>query len=140
MATIADREVDNWVESFAMLPLVKFYPGIVAKATNLPLKDVFNRLLFLANDNVLILSWEIICPNYDCVRTITTIDEKEFTLNSSANCNVCGEVEISEENIFPSFRIDPCYKEYIKKKYQTTPKNLLKKFNQQIRNEHLYQI
>ncbi|CEP67906.1 Uncharacterized [Moorella glycerini] len=120
MATVWD--VDEWVRSISSLPIVSFYPTAVAKATGLPLTDVFNRLLYLVNDGKLRLLWEIRCPNYDCVRTLEIVDDPKKIIGKSIYCTSCGEEieEISSDNIFPAFQISPEYKARVIKKKRLT--------------------
>ncbi|MEH7046826.1 hypothetical protein V7055_25940 [Bacillus thuringiensis] len=105
--------IDKWVERKVNSFIKYFYPTIVAKETELPLNEVFERLLFLVKDKKLILNWEIRCP--DCNYTITTLDEFPTSIPSEIFCEFCQEdVELSLDYIFPVFKIDPKYKKHVK--------------------------
>lgn len=116
------RDVDDWVDVAAGLPIETFYPSAVAKATGIPLPAVFERLLFLARDERIILRYQVRCPSYDCVRTIETLDRFPDNVPLMGKCDVCGEeFEVRFDMIFPVFGFTPEYRERIrsKKKLQT---------------------
>ncbi|MFM9278039.1 hypothetical protein [Paenibacillus jiagnxiensis] len=108
-------EIDDWVEIAATLPIKRFYPSAVAKATGIPLDQVFNRLLHLVKGEALILLYEIRCPEYDCVRTVGTIENLN-TVDYLGHCGIHGSFELSPDSIFPVFEFNPIYKERIRAK------------------------
>ncbi|NMM52050.1 hypothetical protein [Paenibacillus aquistagni] len=111
MATVWD--IDEWVDNAASLPIKSFYPTAVARATNLPLNVVFDRLLYLAEGKKINLLYEIRCPEYECTRVVKCIDK--FTdIEFSQTCSIHGKFEISSDTVFPIFQFDQEFKERAK--------------------------
>jgi hypothetical protein len=110
MATIWD--VDDWVDEMSALPFRSFYPTAVAKDTGLPLQTVFERLIHLTQDGKLQLQWEIRCPNYECLRNIEVVEDPSSFIGKIIKCKTCGEeLEIIPDIVFPSFKVNPEYRE-----------------------------
>lgn len=113
MANLFD--VDDWVENAASLPVKRFYPSAVASATGLPLSKVFQRLLYLVQGDILVLLYEIRCPEYECMRTVKTLADLPES-DISVVCSIHGEFECPPNMIFPVFEFNPEYKVQIKSK------------------------
>lgn len=109
------RAVDRWVDQICRQHVNKFYPTAVSKATDLPLNQVFLRLLRLVDDEVLRIQWEIRCPNYVCMRTVETLTAPSDMFGTWMLCEYCGnEFEVTPEVIFPVFYVDSGYRDYIR--------------------------
>lgn len=106
--------VNTWVQDVAETPVSKFYPTAVAKATDLPLDEVFSHLLSLVDNGTLSMKWQVICPR--CFTTLETYDrfpDFEHTLY----CNCGNQIEeVSIDMVFPIFEFNNDYKKYIKEK------------------------
>jgi hypothetical protein len=118
------RLVDRYIDAICLQAARRyFYPTIVQKAVQLPLQDVFTRLLQLVNEDVLILQWELRCPNYDCADSVEIFDEPPMA-GQCATCNYGHEFKVDASVIFPILKIHPEYREFIrqeaKKKDQTS--------------------
>lgn len=112
------RDVDDWVDQAATLPIESFYPSAVSQYTGIPITEVFERLVYLAEDKQLKLRFEIRCPSYECARTADTVDViPDFNAGDQlAKCTVCGEFELTPNLIFPVFEFDPSYRARMKSK------------------------
>lgn len=111
--------IDKWVEECALKPIVAFSPTAVQKDINMSIEEIFIRLLQLVEDERLRIRWRIVCPN--CFRQIEIIENKNF-VPRFVNCWECGEIEVTEEMLYPLFVVDPKYKKEILSQ-KKTPKS-----------------
>lgn len=106
------RQVDKWVEHRALGLTKAFYPTALLNDIELPLPEIFERLVELSIEGILILKWEIRCPI--CHRTLETITD--FTeLSRYYECDCGGEIEVKPEMLFPIFEIPQKYKDFVRK-------------------------
>lgn len=125
MAAWVDRKaVEDVVEQIAACRIInRFYPTIIAKRSGISLDKTFRYLLEFVQQEMLILKWEIRCPEYSCartVKTVVTIPPDETVID----CD-CGEtVEVTIDNVFPVFEIAADYRtSCIAEKTQLVKKN-----------------
>ena len=120
-------DIDKFLMSLSLSRVDRFYPTALSKYLNISPSEAFNFLLERSGPNdQLTLRWEIRCP--DCSRTINTIDNPKAL---EIDC-ICGiESEISPTEIYPVFKINSDYKDYIrqenekkKNKLQLIPRTL----------------
>ncbi|MGA3677835.1 hypothetical protein [Lysinibacillus agricola] len=106
------ERIDEFLEALSLNRVDRFYPSALSKYLNVTPGEAFNLLLERAgNEDQLILLWEIRCS--ECYRTIEVSKEP---MHEEYDC-MCGEeVEISQNNLFPVFKINPIFKDYLKKK------------------------
>ncbi|QEL80536.1 hypothetical protein DN407_18655 [Bacillus sp. JAS24-2] len=111
MASVWD--VDSWVDRKVNSFIKSFYPTVVARELELPLSDVFERLLHLVKGGKLNIKWEVRCP--DCSYTIMTLDEFPMSIPSTVFCTRCqDDIDLLAEQIFPIFEFNPDYRQYIR--------------------------
>lgn len=114
-------KVDRWVDRKALGMIRGFYPTALLTEVDYPLHVVFERLLELVNDGKLHLKWEIRCPNYECHRTLDTVDTFPQT-EITYEC-LCGrEVDLSPDVIFPVFEITQEYRKDVRESRQEVVK------------------
>lgn len=107
-------DVDYWVEEAALLPIAKFYPSAVTAGTEVPVQDVFHKLLTFVEENRLFIRWQIRCQSYDCVRTIAEVDDVQEPVGSVVRC-LCGEeYEISSDMLFPVFGFEQDFRDKVR--------------------------
>lgn len=109
--------VDDWVLQLRGSPVERFYPTAAAKATGLPVEDVFRQLLGLVSIGWLSLGYELRCP--ECASAIETAWVKDPTslYGKTLSCDFCGvqDIEIASEHIFPVFYINADWRSDAKK-------------------------
>lgn len=109
-------DIDDWVEQAALLPIMKFYPSVVAADTGISVQDVFRRLLAFVEDGRLYIRWEIRCQSYGCARTIKEVDDVKEPIGSLVRC-ICGEeYEIGPDILFPVFGFQNRYRQRTRQK------------------------
>lgn len=115
-------DVDEWVEGRVNTAIKSFYPTIVAKDTELPLRFVFERLLEMSEDEKLVLKWEVRCP--ECHETIDYCDV--FPIIQDGTTIFCErdqeDFELEIENIYPVFEFSPDYREFLRDRENRTQK------------------
>ncbi len=99
-------DVQDWVYSLRTLPILRFYPTAAAKATSIPLAQVWKELNKLVHVGWLTLLYEVRCPN--CATTVRLVATNDPTsLYDDTACTLCGcDFEVTWECIFPTFQIN----------------------------------
>ena len=104
------KAVEKVVSEIAACPMIKkFYPTIIAKRAHVPLEISFRYLLDFVKQGMLTIKWEVRCIEYDCARTVITMDNIPAD-GSYEDCPCGDEVEINTDNLFPVFLIMPEYR------------------------------
>ncbi|GMA59753.1 hypothetical protein NZD89_09415 [Alicyclobacillus fastidiosus] len=138
--------VDQCINDMCLqAPRSRFYPTAIQKRVQLPLEDVFVRLVTLSQENVLVLRWELRCPCYDCVETVETFDKIPDTLGYDTECAFGHEFKVDFNVIFPVLRINPDYQKYMasqlkKNKTDKAPKPTVTTVGKDVSLEELLQI
>lgn len=110
-------KIDMWIDECAMKPIRAFSPSAINKDLNIDVATIFERLLKLTEDDKLILSWRIICP--DCFRQIG-IYENQNIIPRYVECMECGERETTKDMIYPLFSIKDDYKKELMSQKKTS--------------------
>jgi ribosomal protein S27E len=123
-------QVDQWVDACAYLPIKAFLPTAVQKDTGINLEIIFRRLIELVHDDKLELYFRVVCPN--CFRELDVVTYKD-EISKYIDCPICGEIEISDDVIFPMFAVNKRYKELLtqKKTIQNGSKNIFARAHKQ---------
>ncbi|MEC1599885.1 hypothetical protein P9D60_20815 [Bacillus spizizenii] len=120
-----EKLIEEAVDNLAYSKVKRFYPTYICKVTKIPLENTFSYLLDLVEKGILILMWEIRCPDYNCNSVVHRINEINIYSNKYIQCKNCEEeILVAEDNVFPVFEIDEEYRKYIRDKKKR--KNLLK--------------
>lgn len=111
-------DVDNRVEQMAAGLFDRFYPSAISRMVGISEQQAFDRLVFLAEDDKLLLELEAVCPN--CDHTVQTFSSSE-KIPDGLRCDRCGEVfTVNEDTINPVFVIPASYRESVKKNHLST--------------------
>ncbi|MDF2610057.1 MAG: hypothetical protein K0R92_1531 [Lachnospiraceae bacterium] len=109
-------QIKDYIEYLARKSRVNyFYPQTISRKLYIPIDLIVIELSKLVNDGVIELRYEIRCS--DDLNIIDTLDNYDDLFNKKVHCEICGdEIEISYNNIYPVYYINPTYKDYVKKK------------------------
>ncbi|MDW0355034.1 hypothetical protein [Bacillus velezensis] len=120
-----EKLIEEAIDNLAYSRVKRFYPTYICKVTGIPLENTFTYLLSLVEKGILILKWEIRCPDYDCNSIVARVDELSQYINKCIECRGCEEeIFVKKDIIFPVFEINEEYRIYIKNKKKQ--KNRLK--------------
>lgn len=109
------RNINKIIDQLALSRVVKFYPTYIHKITGAPLSDIFNYLLSLVEDKMLVLNWEVRCPDPNCNSIIKYVNKNNKCLDNTLECGNCGNtIVIRKDLIFPSFGIKDDYRSKIR--------------------------
>lgn len=115
-------KIDKWIEECALNPIAAFSPTAVQKDINMGIEEIFIRLLQLVGDEKLKIGWRIVCPN--CFRQVEIIENKDI-IPRFVDCLECGEIEVSEDMVYPLFSINPDYKKEILSQKKTSKTEIM---------------
>lgn len=95
--------INEWITKTRKTPVKVFYPTLLAKKLNIPLKEAVSVLDDIASQQKIITKvWEIRCP--ECFRTISRSDDYSLIFKEQAYC-ICGnKVEITPDIVFPAYK------------------------------------
>ncbi|TCI24833.1 hypothetical protein EVJ30_13925 [Exiguobacterium sp. SH5S13] len=114
--------VNEYVDTIARSPIIRFYPTAVAKYAKTSPSRTFKYLIEMAEEGRLNLLWELRCPNYECLRTIQ-ISKNASDFPVEFTCRTCGEFyEVDESMYFPAFEVNSEYKKFIRESSATSTK------------------
>lgn len=103
-------KIDDFLEFLSLNRVDRFYPTALSKHLNITPSEAFNFLLERAGEgDQLTLIWEARCP--ECSRTLDITNGKVF---SEYDCFCGEEVEITQEDLFPVFKINNDFKEFVR--------------------------
>ncbi|QEV91066.1 hypothetical protein F3129_06460 [Bacillus velezensis] len=120
-----EKLIEEAIDNLAYSRVKRFYPTYICKVTGIPLENTFTYLLSLVEKGILILKWEIRCPDFDCNSIVARVDELSQYINKRIECRGCEEeIFVKKDIIFPVFEINEEYRIYIKNKKKQ--KNRLK--------------
>ena len=77
----------------ALKPIEYFSPTAIQKDLDIEINQIFDRLMFLVNDEKLKLSWRIVCPF--CFRQVDICNNNDV-LPRYVDCWECGEIEVTK--------------------------------------------
>mgnify|MGYP000857558090 CR=1 FL=1 len=103
-------KIDNWVDECAFKPIKYFAPTAVQKDLQMDLNVIFDRLLKLADDGKLLISWRIVCP--ECFRPLGIFSDTNI-IPRYVECLECEEQEVTKDMIYPLFSISDEYKQEV---------------------------
>ena len=127
------REVIEWVDEFALSAYRQFYPSAPAKDLDIPVGEIFQKLLMLVKEDILELNYKVICP---LCYEIVELSE----MSTYAFCGNCDEeFEITADCYLPIFSVNDEYRSTLKlKKNEKSQYNYLLSSARQIRNHYHY--
>lgn len=110
------HKIWDYIEFLAKTRVSSFYPMAVVKELNFPLDNVIDELNNIVRlGNRLTIEFEIRCD--DCLSILKTVDDFTDYIGQKMYCEETGKlIEITKYNIYPVYKIDKTFKEYVKKK------------------------
>lgn len=113
-------KIDTFIETMSLNRVDRFYPTALSKYINITPSEAFDFLLERAGaGDQLILTWEARCP--DCDRTLNN-----YNVNTGIECfcEVEDEDEPSIKVLYPVFKINPVYKNFLRREYEKKKKEI----------------
>lgn len=97
----------------------RFYPTALAKFLGISPGEAFNYLVERSGKgDQLSLMWEVRCP--ECYRTLDILSTKVY---EEYDCNCGVEIEANDENLFPVFKINEDFKDFLRSESQKKNQN-----------------
>ncbi|WHH60399.1 hypothetical protein [Petroclostridium sp. X23] len=116
------QNVIQWINEFSVSAYRKFYPSAPAKDLGIDMKNIFECLVYLADQNMLELEYEKRCP--ECASKMYEDEVEGFVY-----CESCDDdIELTSDVVFPIFSVSENYRNEVKKNKQVQKNNLLLSF------------